>query len=69
MSAHRKISDVKVKPCPFCSGKAALEPMPSSRGWWRVKCRNYHCGGTNWAMGREEEALTAWNARAADVKV
>ena len=53
-----------VKACPYCGGKATLDPMPGSRGWWRVRCRHYECGGTTWAMDEADKAVEAWNRRA-----
>ena len=56
----------KLSPCPFCGGKATLQPMPGSRGWWQVRCKVYLCGGTTWAMGEKELAVDAWNKRTPD---
>ena len=56
----------KLAPCPFCGGAATLEPMPGSRGWWRVRCMAYLCGGTTWAMSEAPIAVAAWNLRVSD---
>lgn len=53
-----------LKPCPFCGGKADLVPLPGSRNWWKVQCRDYLCGGRNWGMDEPEKAVAAWNRRA-----
>lgn len=52
-----------LRPCPFCSGRAKLEPMPNAGNWWRVRCQDYDCGGTTWALNGEAEAVAAWNRR------
>ncbi len=53
-------------PCPHCDGPAKLAPMPGSDTWWQVRCQNYHCGGTTWAMSEADQAVAAWNRRAGD---
>jgi len=52
-----------LKNCPFCNNKATLEPMPNQKNWWRVRCINVHCGGTNWAQQEPELATEIWNKR------
>lgn len=52
-----------LKPCPFCAGPAALEPVPHSINWWRVRCKSYHCGATTWAVNDAEDAARVWNRR------
>lgn len=52
-------------PCPFCGGPGELAPMPNASGWWRVRCKSYHCGGTTWAIQSASDAVTAWNRRPA----
>lgn len=54
-----------IQPCPFCTNQAKLEPMPgTNKNWWRVRCADFHCGGTTWAMPSPDEATAAWNRRA-----
>ena len=64
MKAH-ELSELarSAKPCPFCGGRARLEPMPNASHWWRVRCTDFHCGGTTWAMQGPELAAAAWNRR------
>lgn len=50
-------------PCPHCGGMAKLGEMPGSKNWWQVRCQNYHCGGTTWAMPEPNDAAMAWNRR------
>lgn len=57
-----------VKPCPFCAGVATLQPMKGASGWWRVRCDDYHCGGTTWALQGAADAAEAWNRRPPDGK-
>lgn len=54
-----------VKVCPFCGGLATLAPMKGS-DWWRVRCDDYHCGGTTWALQSAPDAVSAWNRRPQD---
>lgn len=50
--------------CPFCGGPAKLEPMRGTSHWWRVRCGDYDCGGTTWALQGPDTAAAAWNRRA-----
>ncbi|MPT37785.1 MAG: hypothetical protein E2603_04530 [Achromobacter sp.] len=52
-----------LKPCAHCGSRAGLKPMPHAPLWFRVRCENYHCGVTTWAMQGEDEAAEAWNRR------
>jgi hypothetical protein len=52
-------------PCPHCNGPGKLAPMPGASSWWRVRCHDYHCGGTTWAMDEPAKATEAWNRRPA----
>lgn len=54
---------VDLLPCPFCGISAKLSPLPNAQTWWRVRCDNYHCGGTTWAMEDAEQAIGAWSRR------
>jgi len=51
--------------CAFCGGPGKLAPMPNTASWWRVRCQDYHCGGTTWAMDEPQKAVQAWNRRPA----
>ena len=57
---------LNLRPCPFCRGPATLAQMPSASSWWRVRCDNYDCGGTTWAMDEPQTAVDAWNRRPDD---
>jgi len=61
----RELSELSrsLRPCPFCAGPSKLEPMPSARHWWRVRCEGYECGGTTWAAQDATTAVQAWNRR------
>ena len=59
-----------LKPCPFCGGKAVLEPYKSRKGYEaNIQC-NGHCilYMSTITYDTEEEAVeavtTAWNRRA-----
>lgn len=51
-----------ILPCPLCDENAKLMPLPDS-SWWRVRCKNYDCGCTTWALQTKIKAITAWNRR------
>jgi len=53
-----------LQPCPFCGGTATLSSLPHAPTWWRVRCNEYECGATTWAMGEVDTAVEAWNRRA-----
>lgn len=50
-------------PCPHCGGPPKLTPMPRTADWWRVRCEDYDCGATTWAMIGTDAATQAWNRR------
>ena len=64
------MNEIKLKPCPFCGGKAVLEPYKARKGYEA----NIQCNGGCLALMRtitydtEEEAVEAvvntWNRRA-----
>lgn len=51
--------------CPHCGGPARLEGVGPAKVklWFRVRCQDYACGGTTWAMVGPEAAVAAWNRR------
>ena len=52
----------KLKPCPFCGGKAALfETTPPCRKLFWIECRK--CGAEIHGEKIKEEAIAAWNKR------
>lgn len=58
--------DADLLACPYCGGPARIEPVPlkaTAPLWFRVRCQDYGCGGTNWAMVGPEAAVKAWNRR------
>ncbi len=71
----------KLEPCPFCGGESVLKfgTFPESRRkWWYASCavEDYDCfgvnveqdeqGGTVCSYPKQEDAITAWNARPAE---
>lgn len=61
---QEKIIQQELKPCPFCGGRATLNPMPgTNKNWWRVQCVSHKCGGTTWPLSDQKEAVTLWNRR------
>ena len=74
------MSDVELKPCPFCGGEAKLyyDWSDETGEWFSVGCDNddclmalhdiaydYKCVSTGWRKFKEE-AVSAWNTRAYD---
>lgn len=62
--------EIKLKPCPFCGGKAELmkNDFWSSADWWYVTCSNPHCGVHAETSDRPtpQEAAEIWNRRAGE---
>lgn len=71
-----KMSEIKLKPCPFCGGKAIVdsEPVPlylrteqnldgeyAPVAWW---CVCEECGAESAYQKSELKAIEAWNRRA-----
>lgn len=52
-----------LRTCPFCAGSAKLEALPKATQWWQVRCKDYDCGGTTWAVMEPDAAANAWNRR------
>lgn len=61
---------LKLKPCPFCGGKAELmkNAFWPSTDWWYVTCGNPHCGVHAETSDRPtlQEAAENWNKRAGE---
>lgn len=55
------MSDVKLKPCPFCGGEASIN-RPSGRMLFCVVCDD--CDANGGYYFTEEDAARAWNDRA-----
>lgn len=55
--------DEKLKPCPFCGGKAYTD---GERHWWSVVCDSCKCrlGDPNEEFETEAVAIETWNTRA-----
>lgn len=59
----------KLKPCPFCGGKAKLQEQIIAKGAWSVVCLNEKCGAHIFFYGAEwnkEANVRRWNRRAKD---
>jgi len=58
------MTEVKLKPCPFCGGEAAVEPDEIDKEMCVVRCRG--CDG-KWGFSFDEaSAIAAWNRRASE---
>lgn len=59
--------EIKLKPCPFCGGKAKLRKNEFFRvaDWWYVACDNPHCGAYVETVVRptQQDVVEIWNAR------
>lgn len=56
----------KLKPCPFCGGKASVIDHHNDDGSVSVGCADDTClgfSGLGWLYKTEEEAIAAWNTR------
>ena len=54
----------KLKPCPFCGGKAKFGANKSCCGRTvRIDCTNPECGGCVTTFSSKAEATKAWNRR------
>ena len=47
----RKMSGIKLKPCPFCGGEAEAVYAPNDINRWGVQCKS--CGCTVEVEGRQ----------------
>ena len=55
----------KLKPCPFCGGKARVRMYSNSWvDWWLASCPQCHISQTGNGYEYEVEAIKAWNRRA-----
>ena len=61
------MTDDKLKPCPFCGGKADLHWHWSD--CWGTICLSCCIEGPIPKQDTEAEAITAWNQRATDTQV
>lgn len=56
-------NEIKLKPCPFCGGKAELHSQDTPIGMSYIECRE--CG-VQMGGGNDAEALKQWNNRHED---
>ena len=54
------MNPIKLKPCPFCGGKAETR-LCVGGSWYIVKCTE--CKATTDVLRGEDEATSAWNKR------
>lgn len=65
MGGSENMGEIKLKPCPFCGGKAILVEHPLG-SLWITKCT--HCGTTSGVKNRREYAEMAWNKRVGQIE-
>ena len=62
--------EIKLKPCPFCGGKAELlkDELGRTSDWWYAACSNLDCGIYAQTADRPtpQEAAKLWNRRAGE---
>lgn len=63
MNPNNQMRRDYLKPCPYCGGAAKLAELPLAQTWCRVRCNDFFCGGTTWALDSIEAARAAWNRR------
>lgn len=57
------MSEIKLKPCPFCGGEAKMHPTSSAaHGVYWARC--IECGVETRASYILDDAVKAWNRRA-----
>lgn len=65
------MSDIELKPCPFCDGEAYInyETMTDEQRiyWAQILCKKCHCRSAgNWSnsyANAEKKEIEAWNTR------
>lgn len=63
------MSEIKLKPCPFCGGEAKVDYAINDYNRWGVSCNTCGCVvevGFGDYEDTVEEAVKAWNRRASD---
>lgn len=60
-----KYNEIKLKPCPFCGGKALIiDVEPTEEIYYIGVCLNIECGASiGIYSATREEAAEAWNRR------
>ena len=58
------LEDTKLRPCPFCGGKARAVVDDATEELFLIQCAD--CKATTWEFEELEDAEKAWNRRATD---
>lgn len=58
------MSKIKLKPCPFCGGKAELLIVPDKMTRWVIRCVKGCC--CQFPHVSDHDAVEEWNRRADD---
>lgn len=61
----------KLKPCPFCGGKAIIKRFANPKHWYCVECEDCHCRTDGFVHNRREASdaenkeanAVVWNRR------
>ena len=56
------MSEIKLKPCPFCRGKAIMLQVEANL--YAVTCKDVNCAAQGGVMTSEIDAAEVWNRRA-----
>lgn len=60
------MSEPKLKPCPFCSGKADIEILEDDPVYFMIFCTNDDCSASacfGFKSENRKSAIEAWNRR------
>ena len=57
-----RMTEIRLKPCPFCGSKAELLIVPGKMTKWAVRCTK--CYANNGTFASDHDAVEAWNKRA-----
>lgn len=58
------MSEIKLKPCPFCGGEAEIQYGACDYNVYQAVCKGQNCNAMNGWSDTPEEAAEAWNRRA-----
>ena len=58
------MSEIKLKPCPFCGGKAEIQYGACDYNVYQAVCKGQNCNAMNGWSDTPEEAAEQWNRRA-----
>lgn len=60
------MSEIKLKPCPFCGGEVYIEDLGVEKGdhYYMLQCTNEDCdAATSFGEKNKKDFIKAWNTR------